>query len=352
MYKSLLAHFHRSFWDISGKTPAVVTQVICDVNLSACFSDSGNFTVDMRCQTAGWRSPCGGQWLTMRWMCCRAGVWGCGSLLWCCVWAGSGSLTSAGPEPGLRSPPAWTSATDCEPSSASVLPDPISPGRPGTARSWWPSSRESPGPAAPWRRSRRSTRRPGPYNYCVRDRLRVSARVKSGEDDDKHSGMLRATIQISFSSARMKPSYEGSARCECDLIMWQDQDVHHILPRLKLVKYPPPQNRIKKPSICFICSFLNSTTHFISTIHILIHLLLRGPSQSVCSYFLHFLYVIHDPGFTVVLLNFVFAHPTSTKCSNVNQRKIEIGIWEAAFCQNADAIYRVRCLCFFDAEDN
>lgn len=110
-------------------------------------------------------------WLTMRWTCCRAGAWGCGSLLWGCVWADSGWTPWAGPEPAPHSPPAWTCATDSGPSSASVRPGPISPGRPGTARSLWLSSRESPAPAAPWRRSRRSTRRPGLCSYCGGDRL-------------------------------------------------------------------------------------------------------------------------------------------------------------------------------------
>lgn len=72
-------------------------------------------------------------WLTMRWMCCRAGAWGCGSPLAGCVWAGSGWGPSAGLEPGLRSLRLWTCATDSEPSSASDLPIPISPGRLGTA---------------------------------------------------------------------------------------------------------------------------------------------------------------------------------------------------------------------------
>lgn len=85
----------------------------------------------------------------MRWMCCRAGAWGCGSLLGGSVEAGSGWGPWAGLEPGLRSPLAWTCATDFGPSSASVLPDPISPGRPGTTRSLWLSSTESPGPAVP-----------------------------------------------------------------------------------------------------------------------------------------------------------------------------------------------------------
>lgn len=230
MYKLLFAHCQRSHGDISMKTPAVVTQVICDVNLSSRFCWFLQLYSRHVCQSAGWWSSCDRQWLTMRWMCCRAGVWGCGSPLWGCVWAGSGWGPWAGLEPGLRSPLAWTCATDSEPSSASVLPDPISPGRPGTARSLWLSSRESPAPAAPWRRSRRSTRRPGLYNYCGRDRLGVLAQCNLGK-------MMINTLTCSElpsghpSAGSFNPnSYQRAARWECLLFMWQDQDIHQILP--------------------------------------------------------------------------------------------------------------------------
>lgn len=146
-------------------TPAVLTQ---DTHHSkSVFPDSYSFTTDRR-QTAVWQFSCVWQWLTMLWMCCRVGAWGCGSPLWDCVWVGSGWEPWAGPEPGPHSPPVWTCATDSSLSSASVLPDPIFPGRPDTARSLWLNSRGSLAPAAPWRRSRRSTRQPGLYSYCER----------------------------------------------------------------------------------------------------------------------------------------------------------------------------------------
>lgn len=138
-----------------GPTSIVCTQIIVPVY---CI-----FTADVLCQSAGWHVV--KQRLTMRWMCCRAGVWGCCSPLGGCVAAGSGRAPWAGLETGLRSPLAWIFATDSSLSSASVLPDPTSPGRPGTSHSLWLSSIESPKPEAPWRRSRISTRRPGLYSY-------------------------------------------------------------------------------------------------------------------------------------------------------------------------------------------
>lgn len=117
------------------------------------------------CHAAGWQPSRDWQRLTMRWMCCRAAAWGCGSPLWGCVWAGSGWGPWAGLEPGLRSPLPGSCSTGSGPSSASGPQDPISPSRPDTARSLWLSSRGSPGPAAPWQRSHRSTHQQGLYNY-------------------------------------------------------------------------------------------------------------------------------------------------------------------------------------------
>lgn len=171
------------------KTPAVVTQEVCDAILCSVIADLKHV-----CQTAGWQPSC--DRLTMRWMCCRAGAWGCGSPLGGCVWAGSDWGSWVGLESGLRSPPAWTCSTDSEPSSASVPPDPISPGRPDTARSLWPSSRESPAPAAPWQRSRRSTRQPELCNYCGRTRPGVLVQRHLGKMMINTPHMLRATIQL------------------------------------------------------------------------------------------------------------------------------------------------------------
>lgn len=136
----------------------------------------------------------GRQWLTMRWMCCRAGVWGCGFPLWGCVWAGSGWGPWVGLEPGLRSPLAWICSIDSEPSSASVLPDPIFPGKPDTAHSLWLSSRESPGPTAPWRRSRRSRRQPELCNYWGRSGPGVLVQCDLWKLMINTHHMLRATF--------------------------------------------------------------------------------------------------------------------------------------------------------------
>lgn len=166
----------------------------------------------------------------MRWMCCRAGVWGCGFPLWGCVWAGSGWGPWVGLEPGLRSPLAWICSIDSEPSSASVLPDPIFPGKPDTAHSLWLSSRESPGPTAPWQRSRRSRRQPELCNYWGRTRPGVLVHCDVWKMMINTHHMLQATFQAETSN----PSSNNRApMCDCLLFMWWDPDVHHILPRLK-----------------------------------------------------------------------------------------------------------------------
>lgn len=182
----------------------------------------------------------------MLWMCCREGVWGCCSPLWGCVWAGSGWEPWVGLDPGIRSHLSWTCSTDSEPSSANVLPDPISPGRPDTAHSLWLSSKESPAPAAPWQRSHRSTHQPELYNYCREARPEVWVQRNLGKDDDKHTTQL-----VPLKAEPLNPTTNNrAAMCECLLsrsrLSWNPALIKSPLCKLRNSYLPSAHLRLLK----------------------------------------------------------------------------------------------------------